>query len=388
MSSVQGAPNALFRSLLKLLLFLVVPMTIIYYEWSGYVGALNILYSSRIFTFTSTTIVGDFLPFPGLEFYWVIDEMTATAIVTALPGFCFNYRVIRANRGQSLRRPMLAAILVTIVLDYFITTLVQPSLRHNPMRYTYFYTSTNTPWILILFIFFPMILRQATLLDMDSHRPQGAKRHFLPTRNWVLALVLGSLVTLVSPAIVAYNFGGAGETVFTAGFVSSVGVYNYTWEYLLMDWLVQFSYYGVPYPLDLGFLALFFLEFYFTFEALRFLRGQVSRRRAFGLALSSWVIAYSGLAILFAFPLSPEMSLLYQVIPFPVIPILGTALLVRKQPLHVQDQEFVEVREDEASEEGVPPGEDERAPGVTIPLHYILLSRLKESRLNVFKREF
>lgn len=387
MSRVSGVKRAILQSLLKFLLFLVMPVTIIFYEWSGFAGAMNFFYGSRIFSFVSITLVGEILPHQIPEFHFIFDGLTAAAIVVAIPGLYFNYRVLRASKGQSLLRPLAGTILATVLLDVTVPSFLMSNTFVDPTRSYYFYLSTNTPWIFIVFIFFPMILHQATLLDIETRCLQNQKKQIFPTSNWMLVFLLGCVVALASPASVTYSYYGLGETLHSAGLVTPVGLWSGTWDFLLENLLIEFSYYGGSYPLNLYFLLIFTLEYYFVFETTRFLRGRAPKMRTCGLALLSWMTAYLGLLIIFVLTSNPEMSIQYELFPLPIVPLVGIAVLIRKQPILLQNEEIRKEDEDDAAEYEITPEAYEGASEVIVPYYYILLSKMREFKLNVFERE-
>ncbi|MFX1416682.1 MAG: hypothetical protein ACFFC0_07705 [Promethearchaeota archaeon] len=374
--------NFWLKMVAKLLVIMILPLSMRFEidEFGSY-----LYYVSIILNIGADTRWWVFEPPPGGYSTVYLDMvLIVSALLLSIPGIYFDYWLSRQPRTRSIKKQLFAAVVFVPMMIVPVAFLIAPRIMDRGF-YAYSYLLASLPaWIIVVLVLLPVFTREGTFIDAARHRQskkpttdyQTSSPSRLPGRGTLIASIVG-LVALCVPFLARVFSWSGGE--------SQVMFLSTSWSGYLSSWS-GFSYFEViPTPFASIFMIsflitplLFLFNLLFGHSLLLYLQSRVSIVRTAVYGILGMAIPFALYSVLSVFQ-GPITNYSSVYIPLPVLQAVGVLIVVfvepTKQDEHIWDDTDDRMWFDEGDQDAGTA--TERRPKVTIPLTYLLTSRIR-----------
>jgi hypothetical protein len=307
-----------------------------------------------------------------------------SALIMCAPGIYFDYWLSRQPRGKSIKKQLFATLVLVPMMIFPVAFLFLGRVI-DPGFYPYSFSLVLLPtWVVVVLVLLPVFTREGRFIDVAKRRQslesasdyQESSISRFPGRGMAMALIVG-LVALVGPFFVhSYSWSG-GQT--TMRFLST------SCNYVLESWsgvayfeIIPNAFapiYGLTYLLAPSLLAFNLL---FGHNVLLYLQSRASivRTAIYGILGMGFPFLLYYIQSLMT---GPMMDYTSHFLPTPILQALGILMVLFIEPTKQEDRIWEDTDDrmwfDKSDQEAG--GAPEHRPKVTIPLTYLLRSRIR-----------
>jgi len=385
--------NFWVKMIVKIVAIMLLPLSMRFE--TGSFGSY-LYYDSIIMTIGTDPMRLDFDPSPGVYPSLNLDMLIlVSALVLCAPGISFDYWVSRQPRARSIKKQLFAATVFTQLMIFPVGFLLLAPLV-GPDLYLYGNSLLYLPtWILIVLVLLPIFTREGSFIDTARRRESvnsttGHQRTTISRfigKGMLMALIVGVVALCVPFRAFAYSWPG-GENLMSFLSTSWSGHFG-SWNGFSYFEVAPLSYVSILIPtfliMPLDFMIsslitplVFLFNLLFGYSVLLYLQSRTSIVRAALYGILGMGVPFAIHSMQFLMP-GAVTDFTMQYIPLPVLQAVGVLLVFFVDPTR-QDERIWEDTDDRMwfDQGDQDAGKaTERKPKVTIPLTYILTSKIR-----------